>query len=52
MNLGISLSAFNLTLTNNTKTFSVECAFQGSKVFENVIPILIYLIKHQKKQKR
>ena len=35
MNLGISLSAFNLTLTNESKTFSVECAFQGSKVFEN-----------------
>ncbi len=35
MNLGISLSAFNLNLTNESKTFSVECAFQGSKVFEN-----------------
>lgn len=34
--LGIALSAFNLTITTlkNNLTFSVECAFQGSKVFE------------------
>lgn len=33
--LGISLSAFNLALTNPTHSRrSVECAFQGSKVFE------------------
>ncbi|PPA02932.1 hypothetical protein C4E44_16820 [Pseudomonas sp. MWU12-2312b] len=34
--LGIALSAFNLTLTNPTSSrhSSVECAFQGSKVFE------------------
>lgn len=35
--LGVALSAFNLTITTvkNNLTFSVECAFQGSKVFEN-----------------
>nr|WP_235662907.1 hypothetical protein [Pseudomonas coronafaciens] len=37
LDLGIALSAFNLTITTlrNNLTFSVECAFQGSKVFEN-----------------
>lgn len=35
--LGVALSAFNLTITTVKKqeTFSVECAFQGSKVFSN-----------------
>lgn len=34
--LGISLSAFNLSLkTQDGKQMSVECAYQGSKVFEN-----------------
>lgn len=35
--LGVALSAFNLMITDkNTKeTYSVECAFQSSKVFEN-----------------
>lgn len=35
--LGIQLSAFHLTVTPETsnQTFSVETAFQGSKVFEN-----------------
>lgn len=34
--LGIALSAFNLSFTTAkyNRTFSVECAFQGSKVFE------------------
>lgn len=32
--LGIELSAFNLKLTHKGKYLSVECAFQGSKVFE------------------
>lgn len=34
--LGVSLSAFNLTFTTLRlgRTFSVECAYQGSKVFE------------------
>ena len=34
--LGISLSAFNLPLkTPNGRKMTVECAYQGSKVFEN-----------------
>ena len=34
--LGVSLSAFNLSLkTSNGQQMSVECAYQGSKVFEN-----------------
>ena len=35
--LGIALSAFNLTFTTikYNRTTSVECAFQGSKVFEH-----------------
>jgi hypothetical protein len=35
--LGVALSAFNLTFTTtkHNRTFSVECAFQGSKVFEH-----------------
>ena len=34
--LGVSLSAFNLSLeTSNGQRMSVECAYQGSKVFEN-----------------
>lgn len=34
--LGVALSAFNLSFTTikHSRTFSVECAFQGSKVFE------------------
>jgi len=35
--LGVALSAFNLMLTTveDCRTFSVECAFQSSKVFEH-----------------
>jgi hypothetical protein len=35
--LGVALSAFNLSFTTrrHNLTMSVECAFQGSKVFEN-----------------
>lgn len=35
--LGVSLSAFNLTFTTvkHGRTLSVECAYQGSKVFEH-----------------
>lgn len=39
--LGTSLSAFNLMIrTKNNKEFSVETAFQASKVFENGGPFL------------
>lgn len=33
--LGVYLSAFNLMLQVNGERLSVECAYQGSKVFEN-----------------
>jgi hypothetical protein len=33
--LGVKLSAFNLTLKTQDQTLSVECAYQGSKVFKN-----------------
>ena len=36
LRLGVSLSAFNLPLkTSNGQKMTVECAYQGSKVFEN-----------------
>ena len=40
--LGVALSAFNLMMIDKKKhqKFSVECAFQGSKVFENGGPFL------------
>jgi hypothetical protein len=40
--LGVALSAFNLTFTTvkYQRTFSVECAFQGSKVFEHGGPYI------------
>lgn len=40
--LGVALSAFNLTFTTikHNRTFSVECAYQGSKVFERGGPFV------------
>lgn len=40
--LGVALSAFNLTFTTvkHNRTFSVECAFQGSKIFEHGGPFI------------
>lgn len=40
--LGVALSAFNLSFTTlkHKRTFSVECAFQGSKVFERGGPFV------------
>lgn len=40
--LGVALSAFNLTFTTVklNRTFTVECAFQGSKVFEHGGPFV------------
>lgn len=38
--LGVALSAFNLNITRNNKTMTVECAFQGSKVFEQGGPFI------------
>lgn len=54
--LGIKLSAFNLMIkTKNGKNFSVESAFQASKVFENggpYIDLLNVSSKVAKKDKR
>ncbi len=38
--LGVALSAFNLNITHHNKEMSVECAFQGSKVFERGGPFI------------
>lgn len=40
--LGVALSAFNLTFTTvkHNRTFTVECAYQGSKVFERGGPYI------------
>lgn len=40
--IGVALSAFNLTFTTIkfSRTFSVECAYQGSKVFERGGPFV------------
>lgn len=45
--LGVELSAFNLKITTKKlqKSFSVECAFQASKVFENGGPFIDLLDK-------
>lgn len=49
--LGIKLSAFNLLLIQNGKKMSVECAFQGSKVFENGGPYTDLYDVHSKEAK-
>lgn len=52
--LGIELSAFNLTITTkkNNKTFSVESAFQASKVFERGGPYKDIFLKESLEAKR
>ncbi len=52
--LGIDLSAFNLMMQNKTggKHFSVECAFQGSKVFEQGGPFTDLLAVSSREAKR
>ena len=52
--LGVELSAFNLLFTTlkQARTLSVECAFQGSKVFENGGPYLDLFEKTSKEAKR
>ena len=52
--LGIALSAFNLMITTKKlgKTFSVECAFQSSKVFEGNIQYLDLLEKTSREAKK
>lgn len=52
--LGIKLSAFNLNITTKTgnSTFSVESAYQASKVFQNGGPYTDLLSKPSKEAKR
>ncbi|MED1478949.1 DUF6977 family protein [Bacillus altitudinis] len=51
--LGVSLSAFNLMIkTKNTKVFSVETAFQASKVFEHGGPFIDLYEKTSKEAKK
>lgn len=51
-NLGVSLSAFNLEITTTKRTFSVECAFQSSKVFEKGGPYSDILEKTSRDAKK
>lgn len=51
--LGVALSAFNLMITTkNNKMFSVETAFQASKVFEHGGPYLDLYSKSSKEAKK
>jgi len=52
--LGVSLSAFNLFITTKRykKTFSVESAFQGSKVFQRGGPYVDLLKKTSREAKK
>jgi hypothetical protein len=50
--LGVELSAFNLMIHTKTKTYSVESAFQGSKVFEQGGPFLDLLDKSSLEAKK
>lgn len=52
--LGVSLSAFNLLITTSIKkkVFSVESAFQASKVFQNGGPYLDLLDKTSREAKK
>ena len=50
--LGIALSAFNLSFVLKNSTISVECAFQGSKVFTNGGPYTDLYTKSSKEAKK
>lgn len=52
--LGVALSAFNLTFTTikQNRTFSVECAYQGSKVFERGGPFVDIFGKTSREAKK
>lgn len=49
--LGVKLSAFNLMIPTKKYTFSVECAFQGSKVFERGGPYTDLIFKTSREAK-
>ena len=51
--LGVKLSAFNLLIKlDNSKEIPIECAFQGSKVFENGGPFRDIYGKSNREAKR
>ena len=50
--LGVDLSAFNLKIPLKNKAFSVECAFQGSKVFEYGGPYIDLINKSSREAKK
>ena len=50
--IGVQLSAFNLMVRTSTREFSVESAFQSSKVFQNGGPYTDLLEKTSKEAKR
>ena len=50
--LGVSLSAFNLNIKTSKRIFSVESAFQGSKVFEHGGPYIDLFDKNSKEAKK
>lgn len=52
--LGVKLSAFNLqiSLPESDKKISVECAFQGSKIFENGGPYTDLFYKTSREAKK
>lgn len=49
---GVSLSAFNLNIQTTKRIFSVECAFQSSKVFEKGGPYTDLLDKSSREAKK
>ena len=50
--LGVALSAFNLIVKTPQQNCSVECAFQGSKVFEEGGPYVDLLDKTSREAKK
>lgn len=52
LELGVKLSAFNLMIPAKKHPFSVECAFQGSKVFENGGPYMDLIYKNSLEAKK
>lgn len=50
--LGVALSAFNLMIDTKKRKFSVECAFQSSKVFQYNGPFVDLLDKTSKEAKK
>ena len=50
--LGVSLSAFNLNIITNIRSFSVESAFQSSKIFEKGGPYIDLLEKSSREAKK